>query len=111
MEILNSKYKYVLICVIVVLIGYAAFVLFKPKQIVLFYSDNCGHCQTFKPEWNLIKQQVPTVEYNCSGGDYKTCKSYGITAFPTIIIENGFKQKEYSGERTLGNILNFYEKL
>ena len=100
-----------IVAVVVVAVSYVAFVALKPKRVLLFYSDNCGHCQAFKPEWALIKEKLPTAEYNCGEGDQAMCKSYGITGYPTIMVEKGFTRREYSGQRTLDNIKSFYDSV
>ncbi len=80
------------------------FILFQ-KKLILFYTNNCSHRQTFKPEWEKIKESCPikTIDYDC--GLYpKKCSSYSITGYPTVMLTGlgifGQTTKEYVGPRT-----------
>lgn len=100
--------KKVIGIILIVIVGFIVY-KFTLKRVILFYSESCGHCQKFKPEWERIKQNgtMNTSEYNC-GESPMSCNAYGIQGYPTIIVENGFSSHEYHGERTLEQILNFY---
>jgi thioredoxin-like negative regulator of GroEL len=101
----SNMYIIIIVCVLLVSAVYSC----SSKKLILFYSDQCGHCTAFKPEWELIKASglAATVEHNC-GENSSVCSSYGIQGYPTILVECGFSKHEYSGPRTLDSIINFY---
>lgn len=108
---LIKKHKEIVAVIGAITIGLVLY-KFTTKRIILFYSDGCGHCQKFKPEWERIKQSglVSTQEYNC-GENSMSCNAYGIRGYPTILVENGFSKHEYQGERTLESIVQFYNNV
>ena len=110
MNIIHRNKKSLIIIMVIV----SVFLLYKftSKRVILFYGDNCMHCQKFKPEWERIKQSgmINTQDYNCSKNPL-ACHAYGIQGYPTIMVENGFSRHEYSGERTLEGIVRFYDNI
>jgi len=81
------------------------------KTITLYFSDDCGHCQKFKPEWEKIKNSglVNAREVNCKQNPDQ-CNN--IEGYPTIRITNGFTVSDYeNGARTLDDIVRFYNNV
>jgi thiol-disulfide isomerase/thioredoxin len=99
----------IITCIIIAIILYVVHRL-SSKKMILFYSDSCGHCKTFKPEWQRIKDSglATTSEINCEK-DSASCNSYNIQGYPTILVESGFSTTEYSGPRTMDSLIKFYD--
>jgi hypothetical protein len=83
----------------------------KPK-LLLVYADWCGHCQTFKPEWNLLhKQMLPVELFEIEEKNYNEYVSNlfhvpDVAGFPSIfLINNGHEQ--YVGNRSKEDIVNW----
>lgn len=90
----------------------------KEKTLVLFAADWCGHCQHFKPVWDQIKQKLASMatqggpSINAIEIDSKQASSYGIKGFPTVRLYEGrpsptAQGKDYSGSRTLEDVIKF----
>ncbi len=68
-------------------------------KVVLYYADWCGHCKTFKPEWEKLKEMCK--EKGIKYADYEADRNVAeieaanIKGFPTIMV-NG---REYNGPR------------
>ena len=86
----------------------------KTKKIELFYADWCGHCQTFKPVWKKLKEELD--KHKISHGEYESAKipkeNFSqdvldkIKGYPTMLITtNDGEKKEYDGARTFNDIL------
>jgi hypothetical protein len=111
----------------------------KKIEITLYYANWCGHCVTFKPEWNEIKKnisnlsggnkniKIKTMEYeheeleNNDGGkknDGGKINDKKIEGYPTIKIKLscGGNKKEYNfddygKERSAKYITDFISNL
>ena len=90
------------------------------NALVFIYSDHCGHCTTFKPIWkkfiNKIKEDNPPfiiakVQSSVfSDLDVDT----NILGVPTIRFFSkitGKKIMDFEKERTLPNLMTFYNKI
>jgi len=80
-------------------------------EVNLYYADWCGHCQRFKPEWEVLKTKLDDL--GISHAEYEDSRNKDqiseakIQAFPTIRVKTGTDEIEYNGPRTAGEILNF----
>jgi thiol-disulfide isomerase/thioredoxin len=87
-----------------------------PTKVILYHADWCGHCQTFKPEWQKFKQIITTNNLPITVMDFEQKKipptqMANITGFPTIIIHRGGKQEEYKDERTSDGLLRACQQI
>jgi thiol-disulfide isomerase/thioredoxin len=116
-------------CVIV--IGYFGYMLYNnidkftntkfldssQKQLVLFYSPDCGYCKQVLPIWNKFeldfngRKNIQITKIN--GYSYPDlCKNYGIEGFPTIMfIKDGSIVAKYSGDRTYNSFVEFLNQM
>lgn len=94
----------------------------------LFYANWCGHCQTFKPEWNKFKEMIAqqnennknmhiTInEYEDSNLPTEGAKiqNKDIRGYPTVKITvrsgNNVTEYEYDGKRTAKDLYNHVTK-
>jgi len=79
------------------------------SEISLYYADWCGHCKTFKPEWEALKTTLDDMgvshkEYE-SDANPKEVEAKGIKGFPTILIKKDKKEYVYTGPREAPSIL------
>jgi len=80
------------------------------KEITLYYADWCGHCQKFKPQWEILKKSLD--KYGVSYNEYEDSKDSSmisknnIQGFPTIRIKQNGKEYEYIGPRQATEILH-----
>jgi len=87
------------------------------QTIYLFYSPNCGFCTKFMPTWkNLVgyygNSNLQLVAINCLEEDNAEIVSlYNINRYPTIIIQTNNSNVEYSGDRSIEDIINFVEQM
>ncbi len=83
------------------------------KTLVLYYADRCGHCRTFKPEWQKIKSSlgIKCIEYEESK-NAKEVDAADINGFPSLILyKNGDAIKFPDGQypRTFEGVKKFVE--
>ena len=86
---------------------------------VNFYSPMCGHCQDFKPTWNIIKQKlhkqsvnnktVQILSVNCEDSP-DIAQKYNIDSYPTIKTLTGEAEYEYEGSREENALLRYIKK-
>jgi len=89
----------------------------KNKKIVLFSLKSCRYCRDMYPEWESFKQAykkseteiknkyntiVEIIEYDAELNNNETTAA-GVKSFPTIIIIEDNKNKNFSSERTAVN--------
>jgi thiol-disulfide isomerase/thioredoxin len=82
------------------------------KEFVLFHWKDCGHCKNMMPEWNKFQSSFKGKAIKVSKVEKdenpKAMEKLGIQGFPTImLLNNGKKVKDYSGERTANAFANF----
>jgi thiol-disulfide isomerase/thioredoxin len=92
-------------------------VLFDSGPImVLLHMNGCGHCEMLKPAWkeatreiNKEKGLLPIAEIESEfSNQLPNAIRESILGYPTIlIIQNGKKKKEYKGDRTKNDLVNF----
>jgi len=80
------------------------------REVTLYYANWCGHCQKFKPEWEVLKSTLD--KFNISHHEYEDSQDSAIIAkenvqgFPTIRIKENGKEYEYTGPRQATEILH-----
>ena len=87
------------------------------KQLILFYSPDCGYCKNFLPVFNKFeldfngKKHVQITKIN--GYSYPDlCKQYKIEGFPTILyIKDGNIVSKFSGDRTYNSLVEFLNQI
>ena len=92
--------------------------------VALFYAPWCGHCKTFKPEFEDAMSQLDgkksgkkeisgkTIRFakiNCDEEENKPlAKKYDIGGYPTVkILKDDGTNIEYDGERSLKGMRKF----
>jgi protein disulfide-isomerase-like protein len=90
----------------------------QQKTAVLFYADWCGHCKKLMPTWDKIGEELdensPVVlaKFDCSKSaedknQQQVMKKYNVKGFPTILLFENGKVKEFEQERNEENIKSF----
>jgi thiol-disulfide isomerase/thioredoxin len=83
--------------------------------IILYYWNSCGHCHSFMPIWDQIKERFNTqkkiyeVEYN----DMNTLfpQNLKMFSYPSIVSYNQSKPINFVGHsRTFDNVSDFINK-
>jgi len=85
----------------------------KKHGIVLFYMNGCGHCETMKPAWNKLINELKDKHKNeiilgaIESGSMDMFKKHGInpsvSGFPTILYFHPNKlttPESYKGDRS-----------
>ncbi len=93
-----------------------------PYKLSFYYSNRCGYCKIFKPEWQKIKSTVTNSELNnviqlvendCEQNP-SGCQadSQYIEGMPTILLtkSNGQKVKYNDYPRTHDSVLKFLQQ-
>lgn len=89
--------------------------------IVLFYTEWCGYCKKFKPEWEKASVQMNNSTINnkkvrfekvdCDANE-SLAREHQVSGYPTIkILKKDKEAKDYEGERSLIGIKNHLESL
>lgn len=116
---------------ILLLVGYLGYTLYNNmdrftntsfldrsrKQLILFYSPDCGYCKSVLPVWNKFeidhqnKKNVQITKIN--GYSYPDlAKQYSIEGFPTIIyMKDGNIMEKYQGDRTYNSFVSFLNEI
>ena len=116
---------------LILLVGYAGYTLYNnidkftntsfmnnsKRQLILFYSPDCGYCKQVLPIWNKFemdhngKKNVAITKIN--GYAYPDlAKTYKIEGFPTIIyMQDGNIMNKYSGDRTYNSFVQFLNQI
>lgn len=83
------------------------------NKITLYYTNRCGHCKQFKPEWNIVKNKYKNtnkgltfVEINC---DENSSLCFNIQGLPFIMLEleNNEKHEYTDYPRTAESLEKF----
>lgn len=87
------------------------------KQLILFYSPDCGYCKQVLPIFNKFQLDFngrKNVQINkINGYSYPDlAKQYNIEGFPTILfIKDGNIIMKYSGDRSYNSFVEFLNQL
>jgi hypothetical protein len=85
----------------------------KSVKLTLYFADWCGHCVSFKPEWEKIKKNMSKIKDNHKKVNIKIeeyeheklsklgggkINGVDIDGYPTVKIKlsNGKEEKEYN---------------
>jgi len=86
-------------------------------KLKLFYVNWCDHCTKFKPIFdkdlkNLIESsKIPvTLEAIDFDNNKEISRKYGVSSFPTLILEINNETHKYEGERTPEEIIKFIKE-
>lgn len=129
----KKMYKNPYMCILCLFIlGYAGYMLYRnmdkftnttgfldssKKQLVLFYSPDCGYCKQVLPVWNKFEMDFNGRKHitisKINGYSYPDlCKQYGIEGFPTILfIKDGSIVAKYQGDRTYNSFVEFLNSM
>lgn len=80
-------------------------------MLYYFYHPSCGYCQQFNPVWDELSKKYHSsnlrkIDATDSANENLTFY-YNVTAYPTIILVSGNKNKRYSGNRSIDDIQKF----
>lgn len=89
--------------------------------IVLFYTEWCGYCKKFKPDWEKASSEMNNSTVNnkkvrfekvdCDANE-SLAKEYQVNGYPTVkVLRNGQEPEDYEGERSLSGIKNYIQSL
>lgn len=88
----------------------------KNGAIVLFYSNNCGHCTAMKPQWDALEKvklsgcNVVSVDAAAAGELDDKWKEH-TNSVPTIIAINPSGDKvNFTGDRTTEGFVKFMKE-
>lgn len=88
----------------------------KKKTLYYFYSDRCGYCKTFSPEFEkaskLIQDklniEIKKISVDTPTGAELFMKMVpGESGVPTVVLDVDGKIYKYNGDRTAGSVLDF----
>ena len=83
------------------------------KEIVFFSMKGCGHCEEFKPTWDLLVSNYGNTAHIdlvqvIQNEKPEIAEQYSINSFPTILaLKGGKKVKEYTGDRSYEDVVRF----
>jgi len=76
-------------------------------SVILFYADWCGHCKTFKPNWDEWSKEFEKthddIQFNSVEDkelQSKEWSDFKISGFPTLMMIKNDKQILFQGPRT-----------
>lgn len=81
--------------------------------------NGCGWCDRFMPTWNKLKENKVCKLYECESSNQNNSieakqiieqLNTEISSYPSIFLEVDGKYKEYQGDRTYENVLNFIKE-
>jgi len=90
----------------------------------LYYANWCGHCNTFKPQWNLLKEKIKQCNGTHNGikltiNEYESAKipantrinGQELMGFPTIkvtVVKDGNTHEfDYNGKRNAETLFDY----
>ena len=85
-------------------------------NMCLFYTEWCGHCQNFKPEWEKAKKQLDGKKINGVKVNFHEidcdkeedlAKEYNVSGYPTVKCIKKDEVKDYDGERSEDAVVEF----
>ncbi len=88
-------------------------------KLCFFYMDGCGHCDRFMPTWNKLKENNVCTLYECESDNQNNSReakeiesqlNTQISSYPSIYLEVNGKYKEYQGDRSYEDVVNFIKE-
>jgi thiol-disulfide isomerase/thioredoxin len=83
----------------------------RDSCIILYYWNSCGHCNTFKPIWEQLKQRFENrkkiYEIEFEQMEKLFPQSFKITSYPTIVSYNNSEKQIFNNSRTFENVSDF----
>ena len=83
-------------------------------NVMKFYADWCGHCTTFKPIWDEVKNSLQSskISFKEFNADIhkRELEHYDVHSFPTILIENNGDIVKYTDQRNVKSLKSFIKK-
>ncbi|KAJ6641473.1 Protein disulfide-isomerase TMX3 [Pseudolycoriella hygida] len=85
------------------------------QWFVLFYSNNCAHCQRVEPIWGHVAQSLANTNIRVGKADVKrftaVARHFKIVSYPTIMFIKGHHEFIYHGDRTKEELLTFAARM
>eukprot|EP01068_Selenidium_serpulae_P003322 Selendium_serpulae@DN2999_c0_g1_i1.p1 len=75
--------------------------------IVEFYSDGCGHCRNFVPEYEKAAKALEGIIKVVATDDNAAMGSVGIQGVPAVKARINGQWKDFSGARTASGVVDF----
>jgi thiol-disulfide isomerase/thioredoxin len=81
--------------------------------------NGCGWCDKFKPTWDKLKENKICKFYECESSNQNNSieakqieeqLNTEISSYPSIYLEVNGKYKEYQGDRSYDDVLNFVKQ-
>lgn len=88
----------------------------KTINMALFYADWCGHCKTFKPIWNKVKQDMDgksvngvKVTFSDINADEQgdVVKEYNVEGFPTVKCITNNAVMDFDQDRSEEGLMSY----
>jgi thiol-disulfide isomerase/thioredoxin len=90
----------------------------EPIKVYNFNTEWCGYSRKFQPIWEDFADNVKNnmnikaIDVKCDNDQNKDlCNKYNIQGFPTVIIVKNNQPHEYSGNRTVDDLINTINNL
>lgn len=90
------------------------FVVEQPKianikpSLTLYFIDGCMWCQKFKPTWKELKNKnIPNIDLISVDCDKNPNDCVNVPGYPYIIFEKNGVKTNYTGDRTLEDLIKF----
>ena len=83
-------------------------------NVIKFEAEWCGPCQTMKPVWEILVQQVSDVECEVVDidADPATATQYSVRSIPTIVfLKDGEVKETLVGVQSLSQLTKAVSKL
>lgn len=83
------------------------------KELIFFSMPGCGHCENFKPTWDLLVKNYGNIKdieliQVISNQKPELVEKFEIQGFPTILfIKDSQKVSEYKGDRSYEDLVKY----
>lgn len=83
------------------------------KELIFFSMPGCGHCENFKPTWDLLVKNYGNIKdieliQVISNQKPELVEKFKIQGFPTILfIKDSQKVSEYKGDRSYEDLVKY----